>query len=65
MLNSLNDWSTLNAILTSCSEQEAHELLQLELKERGRRSMLLRIYSRYNRMRALRERAELLAKAKP
>jgi hypothetical protein len=58
----LESWPTLNAFLNSATEKEAQELLKAELKGRKRKNCATRIYSRFNRMRADRERKELLDK---
>lgn len=60
----LSTWVTLNQVLPRCSEQCAKDLLDAELSGRRRQQFLLRIHSRYNRMRAGRERKELRAEAK-
>lgn len=56
----LDNWLDLNTIITSASEEEAKDLLDYELKHRCRKMFVLRLYSRYNRMRAERERTALL-----
>ena len=58
----LETWSALNVFLNTATEKEAQELLKTELKGRKRKNCVLRCYSRFNRMRADRERKELLDK---
>ena len=55
---------TLNKFITSCSETHALELLKVEIAGQCRRTFILRIYSRYNRLRGARERVEWLKTAK-
>jgi hypothetical protein len=47
---------TLNEFISTCTEAQAAALLHAELHGRQRHSFIIRIYSRYNRMRAERER---------
>jgi hypothetical protein len=58
----LKTWMTLNAFVNTCSEKEAQELMKLEIKGSKRKNFIMRCYSRFNRMRAERERKELNAK---
>lgn len=52
-------WSELNIILRNTTdEKECLNLLKKE-KKFGRKAYILRIHSRYNRLRYLREREEL------
>jgi len=57
----LQTWSGLNAALRTATESRCHELLKEELRGRRRRQFLKRIHSRLNRVRAIRERRELLS----
>lgn len=55
----LKDWTSLNDYLRECkSEKELDTLLKAEVKGKGRGVFLSRIYSRFNRLRAARERRE-------
>ena len=56
----LQNWAVLNTHLTKLSEKECAELLKREKKGKKRFNFLLRIYGRYNRLRTVRERAELM-----
>lgn len=56
----LRSWEALNDHLINADEARCKELLQLEINGRKRRQFLLRIHSRLNKVRADRERLELL-----
>lgn len=56
----LQTWRTLNVHLTKLTEQQAWALLQQEIKGAARVQVVLRLYGRYNKLRAVRERRELL-----
>lgn len=58
--DALANWSACNEYLRDCSEQEAQKLLAAERSGKGRVQYLLRAHARMNRLRAQRERAELL-----
>jgi hypothetical protein len=58
----LKNATTVNEALITCDEAEAQALLKAELRGARRRSITIRIFSRFNRMRAARERAEILEK---
>ena len=61
-LEALSTWRKLNAYLRHSKEDECKDLLQTEL-ENGRRNLFAsRIYSRYNKLRAIRERTDILLK---
>lgn len=57
-------WHELCEYITTATEEEAETVLRQELDNGARRRHLLRIYSRVNRIRADRERKELIAKAR-
>jgi|ERR1700731_489248 len=57
-------WLELNAFIGDCSEKDALALLSTELSNKARKIFLLRIYSRYNYLRAHRERRELCKRVK-
>lgn len=60
----LRSWKGLNEHLTTADESECERLLKLELKgPRKSKTILYRIHSRLNIVRAHRERAELYTKA--
>lgn len=54
----------LNAYVLTIDEEAAFTLLKRERKGRRRKSHLLRIHARFNRLRAARERAELIQGAR-
>jgi len=56
----LQNWPSLNDALRSATKTEALELLVFEQAGQRRVQYLLRIYGRYNLLRAKEERAELL-----
>ena len=56
----LENQSSLNEFISTCTELQASALLHAELHGRQRRTFLMRIYSRFNRLRAARERGRLL-----
>jgi hypothetical protein len=53
-------WINLNAVLTSATETECQTLLKAEQRGKGRPTFLRRIHSRLNKVRAGRERQELV-----
>jgi hypothetical protein len=55
----LANWGNLNDALRAATETEAHKLMDAERAGKKRLQYLLRIYSRFNRERAKRERGEL------
>jgi hypothetical protein len=57
----LESWIGLNETLKACDEGAAKQLLEAETNGRARRQFLLRIHSRLNKLRAQRERQELLS----
>lgn len=59
LADSLDTFSRLNFDLMTMSEAECQSLLWLEHKDRNRPRILLRIHSRYNALRAKRERLVL------
>lgn len=56
----LQDWVTLNDNIMDKTEEECFKLLTRAKKEKKGVSFLLRIYGRYNVLRTLRERSELV-----
>lgn len=53
-------WDQLNAVIRGADEATCVKMLKTELKGERRRMYVLRIHSRLNRVRAAREREELL-----
>ena len=54
-------WMELNAKMQTATEEDCVSLLKAEKEDRKRKQFLLRIHSRLNRLRAARERSELVA----
>jgi hypothetical protein len=57
-------WRDLNAKLNALGEDEVFILLQAERVGEKRLSVLQRLHQRYNTLRVVRERAELIKEAK-
>lgn len=57
---SLKSWNALNATLMNSGEQDCVDLLAEEVEGRNRTKFKQRIHSRINKLRADREREELL-----
>lgn len=57
-------WASLNAAMQTATEDECKVYLKDEVRA-GRKIFVLRVHSRLNKLRAHRERKELLAKIKP
>lgn len=60
-INYLETWATLNEHVQTLGEEELWDLLEKERKGEARTQFLIRIYGRYNKLRTIRERKELLA----
>lgn len=63
-IDAVETWTSLNEAIMSADESQCAELMAVELDKdhgRRRRQFVLRIHSRMNRLRAARERTELLA----
>lgn len=60
----LSSWTALNDFLREADEQEALAALEHERANGKRLQYLMRCHARYNKVRAERERAELLAPAR-
>lgn len=58
------DWRELNNLLCSFSEEELRRMIKSELKGARRPSVVKRLHQRYCIVRAMRERAEILAEIK-
>jgi len=56
----LRNWTELNAALMSMNEAEVSALIAAEKKDRNRVTVLLRLQSRFNKLRRERERRELI-----
>lgn len=58
--DALSSWPELNARLAKLPEEELKRLLGRELRGKRRVHFLLRLHGRYNKLRAERERRELI-----
>ena len=59
-MEDIKSWAALNAwIMTTESEEQVAEALEHVFTNRGRGEFLKRLWSRYNRLRTLREKREL------
>lgn len=56
----LSSWNSLNSFLRTSNESDCESLLKIETEGKKRQTFLLRIHSRLNKIRADRERNELL-----
>lgn len=61
-VNYLATWATLNRYVQGLDEQTLQALLKKEQKGEARTQFLIRIYGRYNKLRTIRERKEILSK---
>lgn len=55
-------WEEFNSKIRNCSEEVAQAYLKLECEGRKRKMFVLRAHSRLNKLRADRERKELIKK---
>jgi len=62
MIEALRTWRLLNEAMHSADEKLCAQMLSEELSTQRRVQFVLRIHSRYNFLRAARERVELTAK---
>lgn len=60
----LKNWAVLNKVVMTLTETELEQLLAQEQSERARLRVMLRIYNRYSKMRSIREKKDMAAKAK-
>lgn len=56
----LSTWGELNKALNKLTEKELNALLQRERTGKRRNAYLSRLHGRFNKLRAIRERQELL-----
>lgn len=61
----LRTWNSLNAALRNIDEKGCQSLLDFEKKTKRRSQILIRLFGKYNRLRADRERRELLTLTAP
>lgn len=60
MKNALDNWVAINEAMKNCTEKEALKLMEKERGGENRTRVLLRIHSRMNKLRADRERREIM-----
>lgn len=63
-LAALKNWNSLTNKLSLFNEEEVKEMLNYEIKNAARVSILERLHQRYSTLRTNRERRDLLSKAK-
>lgn len=56
----LHSWITLNNVLNQLSEDQVKSMLEYELQHENRKTFLERLHQRYNTLRVMRERKEML-----
>ena len=56
----LNDWRSLNRMITDMREDQVLAMLEMEKAGQRRTTVLERLHARYNTLRVARERKELL-----
>ena len=56
----LTNWTKFNEVLNTLTEAEAKEALIIEMKHDNRKSFVERLHQRYNTLRTMREREELM-----
>jgi hypothetical protein len=60
MKNALDNWVAINEAMRTCTEKEALKLMEKERAGENRVRVLIRIHSRMNKLRADRERREIM-----
>ena len=56
----LTNWTKFNEVLNTLTEAEAKEALIIEMRNDNRKSFVERLHQRYNTLRTMREREELM-----
>jgi hypothetical protein len=56
----LNDWRTLNSLISGLTEDQIGEMLEYEAVNAKRPSVIVRLHQRHTALRATRERATLM-----
>ena len=59
-INLLDHWMELNAIVNDMAEDELSALITAERKGQCRPNILLRLHGRFNKLRGLREKSEIM-----
>ena len=60
--SALRTWADLNDYMRLANEEQCREILEMEKNGKARKQFIRRIHCRLNKVRAARERAELLEK---
>ena len=64
MTEALKNWRVFNTLLSHIPEKEVKEMLVYEIKHKKRKSFISRLHQRYNTLKTMREREELMDKFK-
>ncbi len=64
MMAMLNDYAVLNRELSTLTEEQLWNLIEMEVAGRKRRSFAERIHQRYSKLVTARERVELMERLK-
>ena len=60
MINALANWRDFNDLLATIPENDLKEMLVYEVKHENRKSFVERLHQRFNTVRTMREREELM-----
>lgn len=60
-INYLENWAVLNENVQNLDEETLSELIEKEKHGEARPQFLIRLYGRYNKLRTIRERKEILS----
>lgn len=60
MKRALANWRDFNDLLATIPEDDLKEMLEYEMQHENRKSIVSRLHQRYNSVRTMRERDELL-----
>ena len=58
----LKSWHTLNEVLNELREDQVKSLLEYEMEYKCRSDIVWRLHQRFSKLRAVRERKELMCK---
>lgn len=60
--SALNDWRSLNGMITSLTEEQIEEMIDYECNNRKRSTVVVRLHQRLTSLRSNRERMVLMKK---
>jgi len=60
MIKALGNWRDFNDLLATIPEDDLREMLVYEVKHENRKSFVERLHQRFNTVRTMREREELM-----